>query len=792
VDGSIPTTNSARVLEPILVDRTMQIRARVFRDGFVPGPVSAVSFALVSESQRTFSSNLPLLLVDTHGRAISEGSRASCYLTVIEPGVDRSRWNSPITLQSRGGIEIRGSSSTQFPKKSFGLELNQENGSDRAEGLLGLPRDSDWILYAPYTDKSLIRDVLAYELSNRIGRYAPRTRLVELYVNRAGTVDGADYQGVYVLVEKVKGGPNRLDIAEVESTDTTEPAITGGYLLKKDRLDSNDKPFTTPHGHELGLEWPRGRELATNQTLWIRRYMTQFETALYGTRYRDATAGYPAFIDADSFIDHHWLVEVAKNIDGFRLSTFMHKDRSGRLNMGPIWDYNLSFGNANYLDGQSPTGWYNTQIGGTDYPWYERLFQDPAFAQRYIDRWVSLRTNALATDRVLALVDDYARQLEEAQQRNFKKWRILGTYVWPNAFIGATYAEEIGFLKEWLTSRLNWIDSTMVPWPVLSHPAGYYPDGVNVTISAAYPVYYTLDGTDPRNPSGTVSARARRYTGPINIRQNARVVARAKNGTPWSPPVDAAYATTIPNLRISEIMYHPPDVPPGSPFDDEDFEFIEWLNVGETPIALSGFRISGGIQFTAPADAGELWPGENLVIPRNLNAFTNRYGTGVRLLGPYTGRIDNSGEDLQLTGPLQEPIQSFTFSDRWQPATDGRGYSLTARTPAVAGMDWNQPGAWDRSAVAGGTPGRNDVPEADLHGVSLRWVSDSGLARLVLQFEAAAGQTYAVQSGASLQQNTWATLTNLPPSAASGPLSIDLPLDAETSHVYRVVTPRIR
>lgn len=792
VDGSIPTTNSIRYQEPIPVDRSLRIRARVFRDGLVPGPVSGTGFTLVSESQRTFSSNLPLLIVDTHGRTIGEGSRAPCYVTVIEPGAVRSAWNSPVSLHTRGGIEIRGSSSTQFPKHSYGLELDGEDGADRAEGLLGLPKESDWVLYAPYTDKTLIRDVLAYELSNRIGRYAPRTRFVEVYVNTAGTLDGADYQGVYVLVEKIKGGPDRVDIPEVESTDVTEPGISGGYILKKDRIDSNDRPFTTPRGHQLGLEWPRGRDLATNQTLWIRDFMTRFETALYGARYRDATVGYAAYIDADSFIDHQWLVEVAKNIDGYRLSTFMHKDRGGRLNMGPIWDYNLSFGNANYLDGQNPTGWYRTQVGGTDYPWYARLFEDAAYSQRHTDRWVSMRTNALATASVMALVDGYTNLLAEAQQRNFKKWRILGTYVWPNSFIGKTYDDEIGFLKGWTSERLEWIDSTMLRWPDLSHPSGYYPGGVDILITSANPVYFTLDGTDPRTAGGGISPAAHRYSGSFSLRENTQVIARARSGTRWSGPVDAHYATSIPDLRISELMYHPPAASTGSPFDAEDFEFIELRNVGSTTFALPGFKISGGIDYVAPAASGELWPRENVVLARRPEAFESRYGSGVRILGPYTGRLNNSGEALVLIGALGEPIQRFTYSDRWQPATDGIGFSLTARIAAADGVDWNLPGAWIRSISAGGTPGRDDVPEADLRHVSAEWIADSGSTRIALSFDAAAGQTYSVQTSPGIHQGSWTTLTNLPPPEASGVQSVEFPVDGESARVYRVITPRIR
>ena len=790
LDGTLPSTNSIAYTGPLTIDRSLPLRARVIRDDSAPGPVTGAFFTLVSSAQSAFSSNLPLLLVDTFGRSISEGSRAQCYFTVMDPGQDRASWTRVPSLQSRATIEIRGSSSTQFPKKSYGLELVSEDSADRKVPLLGLPEESDWVLYAPYTDKTLIRDVLAYELSNQIGRYAPRTRLVELYVNRSGLLDNIDYQGVYVLVEKVKGGPNRVDIPEVESSDVSEPDITGGYILKKDRLDNNDSSFTTSRGHSLGLEWPHARELTTNQTLWIRGFINRFESVLYGSRYRDPVNGYAAFIDPDTFIDHHWLVEVAKNIDGYRLSTFMHKDRDARLRMGPIWDYNLSFGNANYNDGQDTSGWYASQVGGTDYLWYARLFQDADYTQRHFDRWPSLRTNVLTTEHVLSLVDGYTNLLAEAQERNFKKWRILGQYVWPNAFIGSTYGEEIGFLKDWITGRLAWIDSSMLRWPSISRPSGFYPGGVTVTLTAPTDVHYTLDGTDPRSPGGAVSFRAKRYIGPIGIGANAKLTARARSGTRWSPKVEGFYAITIPDLRISEIMYHPPGAPPGSPFGDEEFEFLELRNVGSETISLGRVKLSGGISYEFPADAGELWPGENLVLARNLGAFSSRYGPGIRVVGPYAGHLGNSGDHLVLTGPLGEPILDFNYDDSWQPATDGRGYSLTIRRPAAPSSEWIRSDAWDRSVVGGGTPGRNDVPESDLGHVSLHWSTGDGGAIVRLKFEIPSGQTCSIQSASGLSGYTWQTVTNLPPSSVSGPLQVDLPIDADNSRIYRVVVPR--
>ena len=148
------------------------------------------------------------------------------------------------------------------------------------------------------------------------------------------------------------------------------------YSLNLEGRDPGDSVLTTCRGQRLAYFYPKERLIRPAQRTYIRNYLNSFEAALYGANFTDPEAGYAAHIDVMSFIDHHIMVEIAKNIDGYRLSTFMYKPRGGKLRMGPIWDYNLSLGNANYLNGGNPVGWYYPQLGAGDYPWYARLFQD--------------------------------------------------------------------------------------------------------------------------------------------------------------------------------------------------------------------------------------------------------------------------------------------------------------------------------------------------------------------------------------------------------------------------------
>lgn len=149
-----------------------------------------------------------------------------------------------------------------------------------------------------------------------------------------------------------------------------------------------NQPYTlAANGVAMQYHDPRGDKLTPPQKSWLTNHLNEFETVLYGANWRDPSLGYLKYIDPDSFVDQHWIVEFPKNIDGYRLSDYMHKDRGGKIKMEPIWDWNLSFGNANYLEGVLTNNWYFPQLGGGDDIWLSRLRTDPDFYQRIIDRW---------------------------------------------------------------------------------------------------------------------------------------------------------------------------------------------------------------------------------------------------------------------------------------------------------------------------------------------------------------------------------------------------------------------
>ena len=371
------------------------------------------------------------------------------------------------------GIEIRGSSSQMFDKKSYGFETWDEMGEDLNASLGGFPEEEDWILYGPYSDKSLVRNVLIYELSNNMGQYASKTKFYELEINEI-------FQGTYVLMEKIKRDRNRVDISKNKVED-----ITGGYIIKIDKPTGdgdwydeniafasqyNTTGLLVDRGNINFLyEYPKADDVSDEQKKYIQDYIHLFETALISEDFESIENGYRQFIDLDSFIDFFILNEFSKNPDGFRLSTYLHKEKGGKLKMGPIWDFNLAFGNVNYCDGDSPYGWahrFNDICSGDNWQvpfWWNRFLDDPEYVSLLKERWAILRSEILSSDTVLVRLRELQENLKgsSAIDKNFGKWLILGKYIWPNKFIGDSYDSEINYLEEWINQRFDWLDQNI-------------------------------------------------------------------------------------------------------------------------------------------------------------------------------------------------------------------------------------------------------------------------------------------------------------------------------------------
>lgn len=447
---------------------------------------------LFSQTVNFTSSNLPVIVINTNGQSIPDEPKITADMGIIDNGPGKRNNITDTFTQYKGkiGIEIRGQSSQMFPMKSYSVELRDNAGKSIDKSLFGMPKESDWVLYAPYTDKTLMRNVLAYGLSNALGHWAARCVMVEVILN-------GDYVGVYVFMEKIKRNAGRVNITKIAKTDITGDAVTGGYIFSLDKepngwFSAYRPPNSTNAGtRQFSYVVPKPEDIVPAQKDYIKSYVDSFENALYGSAYQDTVNGVRKYADLSTFIDYFIVNEVSRNVDGYRLSTYMYKDRNSKNNriiMGPVWDYDLGFRNADYCNGSNYYGWgykFNEVCPGDGAGlipfWWNKLMTDTAFEGNLRCRWKDLRQTTLSLDRLFAVIDSVATLVNEGQQRHFTKWPILGQYVWPNASpIPTSYSGEITALKDWLRNRLGWIDGNL---PNIGYCADYADIGATTSIS---------------------------------------------------------------------------------------------------------------------------------------------------------------------------------------------------------------------------------------------------------------------------------------------------------------------
>ncbi|MHC4735636.1 MAG: CotH kinase family protein, partial [Planctomycetota bacterium] len=502
LDGSIPTETSAQYIDPIPIGNTTEVQVRVFELGNAHSSVVSQTYVALAPDVRSFNSDIPIVVVDTYGQPINEYdpyTKASAVFIERPAQGGRVNITDSADFAGRCGLKIRGETN----KRQFSFETWDEYDQDKRVSIFGLPADSDWVLYGPgIWDRALITNPLAHGLSNQIGQYAVRTRACEVYINTGGgKVAQSDYWGLAYFEEKIRINKDRINIATLEPWDSTEPKVSGGYVIAVDKNGEWKTARGTPHtccnGAFVYID-PPSHELTSTQKAWLLNWLNEFEDAIYGSNFKDPQIGYAKYIDVDSHINHNLLNMLTMNVDALRLSAYMYKDRQGKLVAGPVWDFDRSLDSTDSRD-DNPEAWKGTG-DATDYfnwnDWWYRLFDDIDFFQGYIDRWYELRRGPFSSENINFTIDTLANEIEEAQARHYAKWSA-----YPVRF--GSFQGEMDNLKNWLTTRTTWIDNQFVKPPQLTPYGGYVASGSTVTMSnpnGSGTIWYTTDGNDPRLP----------------------------------------------------------------------------------------------------------------------------------------------------------------------------------------------------------------------------------------------------------------------------------------------------
>ena len=441
-------------------------------------------------------SKIPYVVIETHGLGILNEPKVSAELIIYQEKIELKRVQI--------GIEYRGSTSYRLSdKKSYGIETWDPAGNDINETFFDFPEEEDFILLGHVVnleeqdiwDRTMLFNYVGYNLYREMGQYASRTKLVEVELN-------GEYMGVYVFLEKLKRNKERIDVAKLEATDSDPESISGGYILKIDKTSGGDnkldeplayfltnwdddaryteaisfrsqydiegklidfEPYGEPYHSKMYLEtyflydYPKAENITELQKTYIQTYIHDFESALLNDDFTSDVRTYTDYIDLESFVDHFILNELVRNVDGYRLSTYLFKDRGEKLKMGPVWDLNIAYNNGDRIPMDDWVINYNNHVHQDAWMmpfWWPRLMEDPLFRTALQARWNELRQDVLSNLELFELVAQTGDYLMDngAVQRNYNKW---------DQGIGVYYPASIQDLKSYLEERATWMDEVI-------------------------------------------------------------------------------------------------------------------------------------------------------------------------------------------------------------------------------------------------------------------------------------------------------------------------------------------
>ena len=693
IDGTIPTKDSIQYTKPLILDSSVEVRARCFQPDAYPSPVTTKTYSVLHAESLGFHSNLPVVLIDTHGKEIGLSHDTSAGIHIFENGPDhRTRLSGSPSYSGRAGIKFRGSSTLVRPKKSYRIELLSESGKETKARLLGMPKDGDWILYGPYNhNKTLINNALVYELSRRMGYYAPRTRFVEAFVNDDdGPVSMTDYVGLYILMEKIERSAGRVAIKKPGSGGES---LSGGYIFKIDRRGPGELGFRAGMQNLVNVD-PSETKITTEQSQWLIQYLNQFFDALAGPDFADPENGYAAFIDVKSWLDHRFLQEITRNPDAYSLSTYFTKPHGSKLQAGPVWDFDRAFYfGADLVE----RGYYERWMSWTEelgYNWGKLMLDDPRFRKNFRARGRKLLDSVWSTPQVHALIDNIASEIEEAQARNYRRWGHLTPEEW---------RRWIGYQKRYIARRLSWMRGECLEPPELVVQEGEAGSNCFVSLHTTHPkatIYFTKSSREPFKDDGELDRDAKQYDQPIKLNKNESVTAAIKIDKVWSKPRRYHCLTPSIPLALTEIMYHPKTNP--------ELEFIEFQNIGKATVFLEDIEISEAVDFEfSESHIKALDPGEVVVVVRNLTAFEAAYdGSRIKIAGEYEDSLSDTSGRILVSNANGKTILDAFYCDAWYPETDLQGHSLLLGSPSTLPPKlWRDPRNWRPSPSPGGTPG---------------------------------------------------------------------------------------
>ena len=450
-----PTETSTIYTSPIAINEDTTVRAQIFLDNYLPSSVSTETYILNTSNTAFTDSNLPIIIINTEGGAeiLDEPKILGTMKIIQRPDGARNYMTDANTddfLNYSGtiGIETRGSSSQELPKKPYSVDTLEDDGvEDKGVKLLGMAKEDDWVLNSFAFDDSMMRDYISYQMARQMGQYAANLRYCEVVLN-------GEYIGLYALSEKIKRDGDRVNIAKLKDSENSLPEVSGGYLMQTDRVSAENPAAWYSNGAEYIHEKPNSDDITTIQSSYIEAVFRGLDNNANNS---SITSGYPSIIDVPSFVDYILMAEMASNVDAYALSTYYHKDRGGKLRAGPVWDYNLTYGNdlfdffgTNY-DRSHTDVWQFAYSNTGSYFWGD-LFNNSTFKCYLAKRFDELTKagQPLNLDYISSLIDSTIILISEAVVRENEKWETI-----------EDFNGEIANMKDWIQERISWMRANL-------------------------------------------------------------------------------------------------------------------------------------------------------------------------------------------------------------------------------------------------------------------------------------------------------------------------------------------
>lgn len=420
---------------------------------FVPDPVTM---------GLNLPSVIPVMKVNVSGATIQKDVQVPGTISIYEThdGTLNDLMMRVPTFTGPIAFEGRGNFTWTLPKKGYAFELQDGAGNGLEQVILGLPQGADFALYACYTDKTCLRNALVYALGQQLGRWSPRTRYVELFIDD-------QYQGLYMVWERVRRDGDRVELPRPAATAALGN-LTGGYIIRHEGGGKGGgADFTLTSNRVYTFHYPSENNITAEQRAYITGAFQQLEDAFAA----DAGGTYATLID-ESWVDRAIVEELTNNWDGYVHSIYMTKardDAGGKFGMGPLWDFDLAFANGNVTGYNCRTdNWAYQIVRGypDDMPSYWlALFNEPAFKRDFKCRWQALRQGPLALTTFEQRIATWTAFTAAARARDQARWMTVGRNIFPNCFSGATYDAEVVLLHDWIAARLTWLDAQAAAMP---------------------------------------------------------------------------------------------------------------------------------------------------------------------------------------------------------------------------------------------------------------------------------------------------------------------------------------